>query len=217
MDSLPSKISYSLVEIESPKGKKLMIPRRELFDVRLQLMAEDDADSSAPTGLDDSDIKTNVYEGGYKSWECSIDLAKLLLDRGPRKDIDDLCRVDHVIEVRNAPPSFKNIPLEHIADNFQSSAVAPRSPLSFSSTTRSRNHSLSTLPLPTTTRRCCDSSPSPTSFSRGLRRWTAPIPPLHPFQKTHPTLFTTPRKAMVTSTSLRSSPALSSRRSLLAR
>ncbi|KAK8228962.1 hypothetical protein HDK77DRAFT_286112 [Phyllosticta capitalensis] len=99
MDSLPSKISYSLVEIESPKGKKLMIPRRELFDVRLQLMAEDDADSSAPTGLDDSDIKTNVYEGGYKSWECSIDLAKLLLDRGPRKDIDDLCRVDHVIEL----------------------------------------------------------------------------------------------------------------------
>ncbi|KAK7550575.1 hypothetical protein IWX49DRAFT_534807 [Phyllosticta citricarpa] len=102
IDSLPSKVSFSLVEIESPKGKKLKVPRREFFDVRLQLMAEDDADSSsatAPTGLDDSDIKTNVYEGGYKSWECSIDLAKLLLDRGPRKDIDDLCRVDHVIEL----------------------------------------------------------------------------------------------------------------------
>lgn len=67
----------------------------------MQLMAEDTGDSSTPvTGLDDSDIKTNVYEGGFKSWECSVDLARLLLDRGPRKDIDDLCRVDHVVEVR---------------------------------------------------------------------------------------------------------------------
>jgi len=66
----------------------------------MQLMAEDTDDDPNPvTGLDDSDIKTNVYEGGFKSWECSIDLAKLLLDRGPRKDIDDLCRVDHVVEV----------------------------------------------------------------------------------------------------------------------
>lgn len=62
-------------------------------------MAEDEGGSSVKTDLDDADIRTNVYEGGYKSWECSIDLAKLLLDRGPRKDLDDLCRVDHVVEV----------------------------------------------------------------------------------------------------------------------
>jgi protein-histidine N-methyltransferase len=66
----------------------------------MQLMAEDSGTESAPlSGLDDSDIKTNVYEGGFKSWECSIDLVRFLLDRGPRKDLDDLCRVDHVIEV----------------------------------------------------------------------------------------------------------------------
>jgi protein-histidine N-methyltransferase len=80
----------------------LRLPRRELFDAKMQLMAEDDGgeDSSIFSGLDDSDIRTNVYEGGFKSWECSYDLAKLLLDRGPRKDLDDLCRVDHVLEVR---------------------------------------------------------------------------------------------------------------------
>ena len=80
----------------------MLLPRRELFDVRVQIMAEDDnPDASLDiAGLDDSDIRTNVYEGGFKSWECSFDLARLLLDRGPRKDLDDLCRVDHVVEVR---------------------------------------------------------------------------------------------------------------------
>jgi protein-histidine N-methyltransferase len=72
----------------------------------MQLMAEDDGAEDPSTGgnletsvIGDSDIRTNVYEGGFKSWECSFDLAKLLLDRGPRKDLDDLCRVDHVVEV----------------------------------------------------------------------------------------------------------------------
>ena len=86
--------------ITSPRGKTQKVPRRELFDIRVQVMAEDDGTSTNPLiGLGDSDIKTNVYEGGYKSWECSIDLAGVLMDRGPRKDLDDLCRVNHVIEV----------------------------------------------------------------------------------------------------------------------
>ena len=52
-------------------------------------------------GLGASDIETNVYEGGFKSWEGAMDLARLLLERGPRKDIDDLARVDGVVEVRS--------------------------------------------------------------------------------------------------------------------
>jgi protein-histidine N-methyltransferase len=63
-------------------------------------MAEDDGSSATPlAGLDDSDVQTNVYEGGYKTWECSLDLARFLLDRGPRKDLDDLVRVNHVVEM----------------------------------------------------------------------------------------------------------------------
>jgi protein-histidine N-methyltransferase len=90
-----------VIEIEAHSGRKLLLPRRELFDVRVQLMAEADPESGDDPveGLNETDIRTNVYEGGFKTWECAIDLAKLLLDRGPRKDLDDLCRVNHVIEV----------------------------------------------------------------------------------------------------------------------
>jgi protein-histidine N-methyltransferase len=64
-------------------------------------MAEDESLSSDAglTELGKSDIQTNVYEGGFKSWECSLDLAKFMLERGPRKDLDDLCRVAAVVEV----------------------------------------------------------------------------------------------------------------------
>ena len=93
-------IAYNFVTVTSPRGKVQKLPRRELFDIRMQLMAEDEnVSADSLIGLDNADIKTNVYEGGYKSWECSLDLAGVLLDRGPRKDLDDLCRVNHVIEV----------------------------------------------------------------------------------------------------------------------
>lgn len=63
-------------------------------------MAEDDGTSATPhAGLDSSDLRTNIYEGGYKTWECSLDLVAFLLDRGPRKDLDDLVRVQHVLEM----------------------------------------------------------------------------------------------------------------------
>ncbi|KAI9824245.1 MAG: hypothetical protein M1832_002052 [Thelocarpon impressellum] len=49
-------------------------------------MAEDDgpgtSNSTAAnvlTGLGEDDIQVNVYEGGLKSWECSVDLVKVLL------------------------------------------------------------------------------------------------------------------------------------------
>ncbi|KAL5424079.1 hypothetical protein PMIN04_003404 [Paraphaeosphaeria minitans] len=100
LSSLPDKLSFTLTTITSPLGHTVRLPRRELFDVRLQLMAEDDGTSAAPlAGLDDSDVRTNIYEGGYKTWECSLDLARFLMDRGPRKDLDDLVRVDHVVEM----------------------------------------------------------------------------------------------------------------------
>ncbi|PSN66892.1 hypothetical protein BS50DRAFT_377353 [Corynespora cassiicola Philippines] len=108
LSHIPDKLSYSTITITSPKGHTARLPRREIFDIRLQLMAEDSlggADSSsssqAPqlTGLDATDLQPNVYEGGYKTWECSLDLCSFLLDRGPRKDLDDLMRVGHVVEL----------------------------------------------------------------------------------------------------------------------
>ncbi|KAL8657896.1 MAG: hypothetical protein Q9226_001469 [Calogaya cf. arnoldii] len=42
-------------------------------------MAEDtNLDETSTVGLSTDDIDPNVYEGGFKTWECSIDLAKYL-------------------------------------------------------------------------------------------------------------------------------------------
>jgi protein-histidine N-methyltransferase len=121
LESLPSRISYTTNLIISPqRERRALIPRRALFDVRMQIMAEaedddDDSNEAGTTngqdarnkanavletlGLGDADISQNVYEGGFKSWEGAMDLARLLLERGPRKDIDDLERCDGVVEV----------------------------------------------------------------------------------------------------------------------
>lgn len=99
LSSLPSRISYSTVELVSG-DVKLRIPRRELFDSRLQLMAEDVGQGSESViGLDQNDIKTNIYEGGFKTWECSIDLAQLLLNRDDPRGFGDISQVDHIVEV----------------------------------------------------------------------------------------------------------------------
>jgi len=74
-------------------------------------------------GLGDADISQNVYEGGFKSWEGAMDLARLLLERGPRKDIDDLERCDGVVEVS----LHKLMSRRHVLTR-QSSAAAPASP-----------------------------------------------------------------------------------------
>lgn len=53
--------------------------------MRTQLMAEDDAEDLATdnaeliAGLEQGDLKPNFYEGGFKTWECSLDLADVLL------------------------------------------------------------------------------------------------------------------------------------------
>ena len=75
------------------------MPRREIYDVRAQLLGEGGENDEVIDQLNELDVKTGIYEGGFKTWECATDLASLLLDRGPRKDIDELIRCDQVIEV----------------------------------------------------------------------------------------------------------------------
>jgi protein-histidine N-methyltransferase len=101
-DTLPDRLCYSTAQIVSPTGKVLLLPRRELFDIRVQLMSEASADNDNDTTLSQlqsTDLAPNVYEGGFKTWECSVDLSSLLLDRGPRKDIDELVRCDGIVEL----------------------------------------------------------------------------------------------------------------------
>ncbi len=42
-------------------------------------MAEDTSEQSCVVGLSSDDITPNVYEGGFKTWDCSIDLANYIL------------------------------------------------------------------------------------------------------------------------------------------
>lgn len=77
--ALPSKLVYSTLVIKLDDGTQVSIPRRELWDVRVQLMAEEDDEGLGNLGRDD--VKTGVYEGGFKSWESSVDVVKVLHER----------------------------------------------------------------------------------------------------------------------------------------
>ncbi|KIV85754.1 hypothetical protein PV11_01414 [Exophiala sideris] len=95
LSSLPSQLSYNTVTVHTRPAantsqdsanvgpNRTTIHRRSLFDIRQQLMAEADpsAHSEADTllsGLENGDLTSGIYEGGFKTWECSLDLATLV-------------------------------------------------------------------------------------------------------------------------------------------
>ncbi|CAE6538586.1 unnamed protein product [Rhizoctonia solani] len=90
IQTLPDDISYSSVRVGDDD-----IPRRDLFDVRLQLMASEiqnetpsDKDKEDQAAIEfvsrPSDLVPRVYEGGMKTWECSLDLAGYISDENVR-------------------------------------------------------------------------------------------------------------------------------------
>jgi hypothetical protein len=65
LSQLPDTLAYSLLA---------GLPRRELWHVKMQIMQEDKDEYF----LGDSDVIRGSYEGGLKTWECSVDLAEYL-------------------------------------------------------------------------------------------------------------------------------------------
>ena len=41
------------------------------------------------SGLEQGDIKPNFYEGGFKTWECALDLAKCVVADGSCRGKED--------------------------------------------------------------------------------------------------------------------------------
>jgi protein-histidine N-methyltransferase len=92
LDALPTLISYSPLYIPLSSGTgSVTLARRDLFDARFQLISEGTEDGARPreNGMADlthaldfldapSDLVPGVYEGGLKTWECSLDLVDYL-------------------------------------------------------------------------------------------------------------------------------------------
>lgn len=79
------------VSFEKIKTPELQVDlyRRELFDIKHQLMSENDTEVTNELDiLINEDLRKNVYEGGLKSWECSIDLVDTLKSKLSINDID---------------------------------------------------------------------------------------------------------------------------------
>ncbi|WEW58480.1 hypothetical protein PRK78_003948 [Emydomyces testavorans] len=82
ISSLPSQISYNTLSLYDPTEwvQPIPIPRRDVCDIRAQLMAEDNPEENSNerliAGLETDDIIPALYEGGLKTWECSATLAE---------------------------------------------------------------------------------------------------------------------------------------------
>ncbi|BGP30152.1 hypothetical protein JCM10296v2_001904 [Rhodotorula toruloides] len=104
VSTLPPLLSYTPVTVPlSAKGtqtaRHTTLFRRDLFDARFQVLNQDEHDEGdeAPSKgkereevfVDESsDLVKGVYEGGLKTWECSLDLVDCLDQRGYSVDQD---------------------------------------------------------------------------------------------------------------------------------
>jgi protein-histidine N-methyltransferase len=91
----------------------LAVARREIFDIRTQLMAEDSAghdNEKLIAGIEKGDITPNFYEGGFKTWECALDLAKLSLNEDILNESPDSPADIHIVEVCNHPSCGHHLP-----------------------------------------------------------------------------------------------------------
>lgn len=121
--TLPPLLSYTPVRVpvstSTGSSETVTLLRRDLFDARFQILNQDESapavydkgkQREAPTSdereeaqfIDESsDLVKGVYEGGLKTWECSLDLVDCLAQRGYHPDHvgDDKVRGTSILEV----------------------------------------------------------------------------------------------------------------------
>ena len=121
---MPRLLSYTPVSvpIHSQGNRQITLLRRDLFDARFQILNQDECDDqhvdkevkgkAKEVFVDEqSDLVKGVYEGGLKTWECSLDLVDCLDQQGYPVDRDlatKRIRGSSVLEVRfRAPTDLK--------------------------------------------------------------------------------------------------------------
>lgn len=74
--SIGVRMSYTSTAIKTGE----IISRRDLYDVKHQLMTQDTLSTTDEIllGLTNEDLRVATYEGGLKSWECTFDLMEVL-------------------------------------------------------------------------------------------------------------------------------------------
>ncbi|KAK9720787.1 hypothetical protein K7432_003890 [Basidiobolus ranarum] len=69
------------------------IYKRHLSDVKFQLAQEDQIENGERVNIvgleDNSDLVAGIYEGGFKTWECSIDLVRYMSTQLSKDFFDD--------------------------------------------------------------------------------------------------------------------------------
>jgi hypothetical protein len=100
-------ISYSPLALPITNGETIYIAKRDLFDARFQSVSETGEDQPSSEGeeprvldhLDSpSDLVPGKYEGGFKTWEASLDLVEYLQNCGPHNLLKDDGRMVEVSE-----------------------------------------------------------------------------------------------------------------------
>lgn len=84
--SAPLRVSYGLVHTA---GGGPVLPRRDLYDVKYQLMSQNKLSETDEIllGTTNEDLRAATYEGGLKTWECSFDLLSAISSEA---DVDSL-------------------------------------------------------------------------------------------------------------------------------
>lgn len=118
--TLPPLVSYTPVVVpltsSASSSTSTTLLRRDLFDARFQVLNQDDEDEEGEgiaegegkgkqreTFVDEgTDLVKGVYEGGLKTWECSLDLVDCLEGMGfgaASEGEEELVRGKSVLEV----------------------------------------------------------------------------------------------------------------------
>ncbi|ORY58671.1 hypothetical protein BCR35DRAFT_271137 [Leucosporidium creatinivorum] len=118
MATLPPLISYTpvLIPLNTPNNtpaRSTTLLRRDLFDARFQVLNQDEEAAEGQEEGEDknkgkgretfvdegTDLVKGVYEGGLKTWECSLDLVDCLDGFGFGEGKDEIVRGKSVLEL----------------------------------------------------------------------------------------------------------------------